>query len=55
MTACPGLNYETDHASDRSRHSGFAASMIATFFARLQPLICFSRAIAAEMSDVTST
>src|SRR5208283_4754244 len=32
----------------RSSHGGFACSMSAIFFARLQPLICFSRAMAAR-------
>ncbi len=36
------------HSSLRSRKSGFMDLMGSTFFARDQPLICFSRAIASD-------
>lgn len=47
---CGGAN----HSADKSFHVGFIESINAIFFALNQPLICFSRAIAAWMSDVDS-
>ena len=39
----------SNQGSERSRHCGLAASIKASFQARRQPLICFSRAIASRI------
>ena len=47
-------NHPRCHSSLKSRHSGLIDSIKATFFARNQPFRCFSRAIAAYTSGVSS-
>src|SRR6266699_1493371 len=42
------------HSTLKSRHSGLIDSIKATFFVRNQPFRCFSRAIAAYTSDISS-
>jgi hypothetical protein len=49
-----GYGHAPRHSSLKSRQSGLTDSIKATFFARTQPFICFSRAIAAFTSDVSS-
>src|SRR5712691_8700383 len=49
-----GHGHAPCHSSLKSRQSGLLDSIKATFFARNQPLICFSRARAAFTSDVSS-
>src|SRR2546421_12287982 len=50
-----GHGHAPCHSSLKSRQSGLIDSIKATFFARNQPLMCFSRARAAFTSDVSST
>src|SRR5260221_14659067 len=49
-----GQDHPPCQSSLTSRHSGLMDSIKAIFFARTQPLICFSRARAAYTSDVSS-
>src|SRR5258708_27897157 len=49
-----GHGHAPCHSSLKSRQSGLLDSIKATFFARTQPFMCFSRARAAFTSDVSS-
>src|ERR1700693_6405480 len=44
----------SSHSLLRSAHLGFAASMRANFLSRRHPLICFSRVIAPQTSEVVA-
>ena len=48
------VDVHTNHSSYRSFHSGFIESIKSIFFARSQPLICFSRSSATCMVGVDS-